>query len=126
MRRLAVRFRIVIALVTAACLIGAPLAGYALPAPSSPAGLADICTASGAKHVPPGGPADDGAPGVHLSHCALCLVAGGGFAPAPAVLAWDVPPAVAASGLAPDPTPSAEPVRAAQPRGPPESPAAVA
>jgi hypothetical protein len=128
MTRSARRFRASLALAAALLAASAPVLAHAHLALGTQPGYAEVCTDRGLARMPTG----DGHGGgdglaAALAHCALCVAAGGDHA-----LAGDVPKTLVAGLDAPPATPaadrgaSADPVRAARPRGPPAGPVTIA
>jgi hypothetical protein len=121
MRGLVTPFRLALAFLAAVFSGAAPALAVSPLLLTRHPGYADICTERGLAPVPLGAPSgDDESPAGKLSHCALCLTSGSAYAlggsaqpllaperaerPAPVALATRTP---------------VEPVRSAQPRGPP-------
>lgn len=121
MRRSVTAFRLALALLAAAFSGAAPALAFAPLLLAGRPGYAEICTERGLVRVPLGAPSrDDESPAGKLSHCALCLASGSAYARggsaqpllAPERAERPAPVVLATRALV-------EPVRSAQPRGPP-------
>jgi hypothetical protein len=123
MRRFVSPVRLALALVSAACSGAAPALAYAHLSLAGHPGYAEICTVRGPARVPPDPlPGGDNRLAGSVSHCVLCLVSGGGHALVGSAELPRAPSGVERpAGFAPATRASAEPVRSAQPRGPPAS-----
>ena len=121
MRRFVRPLHLALALLAAASSCAAPALAYAHLFLAGHPGYAEICTARGPARVPLDSlPAGNNRLAGDVAHCALCLVSSGGNALVGSAELLRAPErAERSAGIAPAARAAVEPVRSAQPRGPP-------